>query len=63
MKKIIVSLLAAMISLIVDCAQEKAPTAVQNACKAEYPDAKSVKWGMENAKEWEAEFKKNWAEM
>lgn len=63
MKKISISAMAVIFSMTVACAQEKAPAEVQNAFKQKYPEAKAVKWEMENSSEWEAEFKMNGKEM
>jgi hypothetical protein len=37
----------------------KIPDAVKTAFATKYPNAENVKWGKENAKEYEAEFKMN----
>ena len=37
-------------------AQPKIPSAVSDSFAKQFPDATSVKWGMENAKEYEADF-------
>lgn len=47
---------------LVSCAQEpenNAPSAVEDAFKAKFPNAKSVTWGKETDSEWEVEFKLN----
>ena len=40
-------------------AGQKAPKKVTDAFAKMFPTAKQVRWDMENAKEWEAEFKMN----
>ncbi|KAH0533534.1 hypothetical protein FGG08_007684 [Glutinoglossum americanum] len=47
--------------MTVACFAQKAvpPAAVTNSFKAKFPGATATKWGKENAKEWEAEFKMN----
>jgi hypothetical protein len=47
------------ISLAANCQGLKVPDAVKNAFSLKYPGASNVKWGKENAKEFEAEFKLN----
>jgi hypothetical protein len=61
MKKLLLLPLT-MISLGI-CAQMKAPTAVANAFSKKFADAKQVKWGKENAKEYEADFSLNGTKM
>lgn len=40
-------------------AQKTPPASVQNAFSEKFPEAKSVKWEMESANEWEVDFKMN----
>ena len=49
----------AIFIVLTACAQVKAPEAAQNAFNKQFPNAKSVKWGKENATEFEVEFKMN----
>lgn len=47
------------------CAQQKqaAPAAVQTAFKTKFPAVQKAKWDMEEADQWEAEFKMNGRKM
>lgn len=53
----IVLIMAITVSLSANCQSIKVPIAVKTAFSTKYPAATNVKWGMENSKEYEAEFK------
>ncbi len=57
MKKILLSVIALLLTTSIGFAQKKAPAEVQKAFTEKFPDAKSIKWEKENDKNWEAEFK------
>ncbi|MEP7373668.1 MAG: PepSY-like domain-containing protein [Chitinophagaceae bacterium] len=52
-----------ILAIVATCRSQKVniPAPVTNAFNAKYPNATAVKWGKESAKEYEAEFKLNGA--
>ena len=47
---------ALLVSYILIQAQTKAPSVIKESFAKQFPDAVNIKWGKENAKEYEAEF-------
>ncbi len=60
MKKLILPVLLILaIGAYTSCYAQKVPDSVKMAFTKKFPQAKNVKWGMENAHEYEAEFVNN----
>lgn len=60
MKNLILTMALLMAISTVSCAQQKeVPQNVKTAFSQKFPNAKKVSWEMEDASEWEAEFKMN----
>jgi len=63
MKNLLIIMLMVVFTITTSCAQklnaDKVPVDVMTTFKAKYPNAEKVKWSMENAKEYEVEFKMN----
>lgn len=58
MKKYIV-MMACLVAINLSCLAITVPKAVTDAFAKKFPAASNIKWGKENAKEYEAEFKLN----
>jgi hypothetical protein len=56
MKKLVFTVAVSLCTYAVVFAQPKIPYAVTEAFTSKFPNAKEVKWGRENTKEYEAEF-------
>lgn len=58
MKKYIV-MMASLVAINLSCIAITVPKAVADAFEKKFPGATNIKWGKENTKEYEAEFKMN----